>query len=242
MLAGHISENGLRGPEYGVGNTTALMLACKRGDRGSVEVLIRAGAEIDAMRDSNGCSALHYAAAYGQLECTEALVAAGADVDAQDLQGSTPAILAAFARSGPVLSVLVRSGCNLSLADQGNATVAGHLRNLRMVPQLAEVLAAAGRGGAAKPRRGSKHYRALREQLQAQLRALGPEELWLVAEAWGVDAPGNSRGGRSRERVSSGSVHHGHTNSTDESNEQMMKLRDDPASIEQMIAALLVAE
>mmetsp|Transcript_10869 Transcript_10869/g.27904 ORF Transcript_10869/g.27904 Transcript_10869/m.27904 type:complete len:182 (-) Transcript_10869:233-778(-) len=170
------------------------MLACWRGDAASVRVLVDAGAELDDLRDTNGCAAVHYAAAFGRVACVEALIAAGTDLDAVDCQGSTPAILAACGRHGGALLALVRAGCDVSLMDEGNATVAGHCAVNGLTPQLVEVLVVAGRGGAAKPVRGSKHYRALRKQLERQLQALSVEELQQVAAAWRVRCKPESTG------------------------------------------------
>ena len=81
----------------------------------------------------------------------------------------------------------MQAGCDLSLMDEGNATVAGHCAFRGMSAQLVEVLAAAGPGGVVELRRGSKHYRALKKQLERQLQSLDLLELQQVAQAWGLE-------------------------------------------------------
>ena len=56
----------------------------------TAEALLKAGAGID-VRDNNGRTALHYAAAGGYTDVAKALVDHGADVNATDVDGVTPA-------------------------------------------------------------------------------------------------------------------------------------------------------
>ena len=59
------------------GGGTALMIAVDTGYQQGVEILLNAGASVK-LRDSNGYTALHYAAKNGNLEIVELLLASGA--------------------------------------------------------------------------------------------------------------------------------------------------------------------
>jgi len=77
-------------PDHG----NALIIAVRNGHREVVDVLVRAGATLDA-RDDRGATALHWASAKGDVELVRRLVEAGADVNAKDSMGYTPAQVAA---------------------------------------------------------------------------------------------------------------------------------------------------
>ena len=73
---------------------TALHLAADIGHDGIVELLLEAGADVDADID-DGRTALHLAAEKGYASVVERLLAAGADPNVQDGNGNTPLHLAA---------------------------------------------------------------------------------------------------------------------------------------------------
>lgn len=77
--------------------TVALQLAAREGNSAIISVVLRAGAEIDAI-DTKGCTALYHAAENGHAEAIKTLLAAGADAAVADLEG-TSVIIAAI-RSG----------------------------------------------------------------------------------------------------------------------------------------------
>lgn len=62
---------------------TALMGACERGDVALAELLLDAGAEVNAVEAVGGWRPLHYAALYGDEPLVRLLVEAGASVDAR---------------------------------------------------------------------------------------------------------------------------------------------------------------
>jgi uncharacterized protein len=66
-----------------------LKIVAVRGDVRAIEMLVAAGAEIDA-RNEDGCTALHHAASQGHLPAVRRLVELGASLDVRDDDGRTP--------------------------------------------------------------------------------------------------------------------------------------------------------
>jgi len=64
----------------------ALHCAASRGHHQCIEVLRKAGADVNLM-DNNSCTPLFYAITLGTLQCTRALVTAKADVNHVDERG-----------------------------------------------------------------------------------------------------------------------------------------------------------
>jgi len=77
-----------------IGGYTELHYAVFHNDRTYLQLLIKAGADIDA-KDSSGRTALHLAAMVGNVKAVAALIKAGADIDAEDNSRSTALHLAA---------------------------------------------------------------------------------------------------------------------------------------------------
>lgn len=78
-----------------------------------MSILIEGGADVSA-QDSQGETALHFAAREHQLEAANLLLKAGALVDAQDVNGNTPLARAVFASRGrgELIQLLIASGAN----------------------------------------------------------------------------------------------------------------------------------
>jgi ankyrin repeat protein len=91
---------------------TPLMAAAFRGQAEIVDLLIRHGAEINAL-DSGGNSALHWAAFGGHADCARQLIAHSASIDLRNHFGWTPLIQAAARNHTEVVSQLISSGVNL---------------------------------------------------------------------------------------------------------------------------------
>ena len=68
---------------------TPLHVATSSGQRRAVEMLVNAGAKLEA-RDNCGWTPLHTAAARGDRAIVELLVKRGAELNATDRQGQTP--------------------------------------------------------------------------------------------------------------------------------------------------------
>lgn len=95
----------------------------------SLDVLVRAGAEVDAV-DGQGRTALHAAAADKRTELVVELVRLGASVFKTDTKGRTPLHLAALSRSEAAVDALLAAGAPRSARDADGQTA----RDLAMSP------------------------------------------------------------------------------------------------------------
>jgi ankyrin repeat protein len=82
---------------------TPLMHAARAGNVDAVNMLLLAGAQVNAREGWNGQSPLHWAAAEGHGAVVEALIAGGADIRHRSNAGTTPFLFAV--RKGDVRSV-----------------------------------------------------------------------------------------------------------------------------------------
>lgn len=94
--------------------TTALILAARRGSEPAVRALMSAGAPL-AHVDKSGQSALLAAIARGDgsrryIATVRTLIAAGANVNLEDRSGATPLALARARSYGEIASILERAG------------------------------------------------------------------------------------------------------------------------------------
>ncbi|XP_065337937.1 uncharacterized protein LOC135938275 isoform X1 [Cloeon dipterum] len=88
----------------------ALMMACNGKNWEVLDFLLQRG-NFDLEKSSfDGRTALHFAAASGDLRCTQILLAAGADINAKDLWNRTPIQLAEFYDSTKVVNFLAENG------------------------------------------------------------------------------------------------------------------------------------
>ena len=102
---------------YGDG-MTALHWAAERGDLRVAEVLIAAGASVEAGTRIGRYTPLHIAAKAGRPEVVAALIEAGVDVNvATTNSGATPLYLAARAGSADAIRLLVQHGADLNSGD-----------------------------------------------------------------------------------------------------------------------------
>lgn len=90
---------------------TALIEAVVGGSIDCVELLIKAGADVNAL-DFKGQSALHFAAKFGDAPCVKALIKAGADIEASLKLGSKPLRLALSSGSLEAAVALVEAGAD----------------------------------------------------------------------------------------------------------------------------------
>ena len=74
------------------------------------------------VRNSNGSTALHRAAASGETACVEALLAAGADIKAKDDEGKTALDLAKQAMRDGVIAVLEQWSSSSSASSSSSSS------------------------------------------------------------------------------------------------------------------------
>jgi ankyrin repeat protein len=99
-------------------------------------------------------SALHYAAADGDVERARAELAAGAAVDAADANGWTPLHFAAQSQSAPIVRQLIEKGVSVDVPDsQGNTPLWRAVFAYNGDPATIRLLRDAG----ADPLRKNKH-------------------------------------------------------------------------------------
>eukprot|EP00727_Mastigamoeba_balamuthi_P000763 m51a1_g10684 hypothetical protein (1658) ;mRNA; r:98094-104684 len=104
---------------------TPLMIACERGSKEAIGLLLRAGADVDAPVSPDGVCPLLVAAGLGLTDVVELLVGAGADVDrAETALGMTPLIVAASKGHAAVVRALVMGGAALEVADRDRGLTA----------------------------------------------------------------------------------------------------------------------
>ena len=90
---------------------TALILAAKKGYDKTMEVLIKAGAELD--QQCKEITALMWTVWYGRYECAELLVQAGADVNVRDPNGETVLIVAMKKHYSQFVELFIKAGAEL---------------------------------------------------------------------------------------------------------------------------------
>jgi len=116
---------------YSVDGFTGLQLAAFFGQPDVVELLLKRGAEVEAVsRNPNiVVQALHSAAAGGHARSVELLLAAGADANARQEGGFTPLMSAAQNGDAESLELLLGNGADPTLKDDAGKTAADLARD-----------------------------------------------------------------------------------------------------------------
>jgi ankyrin repeat protein len=115
-----------------------LVQAVKSGDRAAALALSQDAAEVRAT-ETDGTTALHWAARAGDLELVDRMVTAGADVAAANRYGVTPLKLAAVNGDARVLERLLEGGADVNSAGIDGETLlmtaarGGHLDSVRVL-------------------------------------------------------------------------------------------------------------
>ncbi|XP_018322855.1 ankyrin repeat family A protein 2 [Agrilus planipennis] len=95
----------------------------KAGQGEVTEANIKNEQDVDVY-DSKGLTALHWAAAYGQIASVQLLVQHGAEIDKMSPDGETPLLLAANGGHHDVVRLLLNYGANVNHADDiGNTAL-----------------------------------------------------------------------------------------------------------------------
>lgn len=125
---------------------TALMLACYLGNRAAVDGLIASGAQINRP----GWTALHYAAAHGDLHIIALLLEHSAYIDAESPNKTTPLMMAVSTRKLSAVQLLLEEGADLGARnDAGMAALdfAAHFE----YPEIEKYLTATLKTGGKRP-------------------------------------------------------------------------------------------
>ncbi|CAG9464988.1 unnamed protein product [Pedinophyceae sp. YPF-701] len=111
---------------------TPLHYAARGGHDACVQVLLSAGADVNARTGAGQATPLHRAAYMGHAGTLDILLAAGADPAAQDADGATPGHKAAAQGHSAVAVRLLEHGRSVrSLRDKHGKTVDDVLRDTR---------------------------------------------------------------------------------------------------------------
>ena len=97
---------------------TAIHWAAENGNGAIADMVIAAGANLDAITRMGGYSALHLASSNGAAEVVSALLAAGSDVMAETTTGAvTPLHFAAASGDADVINRLVKAGAEVNAEE-----------------------------------------------------------------------------------------------------------------------------
>jgi ankyrin repeat protein len=97
-------------------------LAADRGYSEIIQLLLQAGADVNAPHETVRATPLQYAAEFGRLDAVRTLLAANAKVDAVDSQGRTPLMWAAMKGRVPVIRELLQHGADPNLQTPTGGT------------------------------------------------------------------------------------------------------------------------
>jgi ankyrin repeat protein len=92
----------------------------KNNDIAEVTKAIENGADVNAILDDRGNTALLYAIGYNSLEITKLLIKAGANINYKDINGMTPLM---WSRSLDIAKLLIDSGADVNERDNAGQTV-----------------------------------------------------------------------------------------------------------------------
>ncbi|KAJ3084066.1 hypothetical protein HK102_000775 [Quaeritorhiza haematococci] len=107
------------------GRTPLHLILQRAGSKGmeeAVQLLVRAGADVDAQEHSGGWSALHLAALYNQTRIVEYLIRMGAKLNQTTSRGVTELHLAARNGNREIITLLVKAGCKNDIKNSVNFT------------------------------------------------------------------------------------------------------------------------
>jgi ankyrin repeat protein len=133
-----------RGADVNKGGNGGMPLyeAVVRGNRSAAELLIEAGANIDA-HGVNGYTALHAAALHGFTILSELLLDKGADINARNFHAETPLYLAASGGFASTVELLIKRGADVEKGSIEGMTPLG-IAVQRRNTQVVKILIKAG--------------------------------------------------------------------------------------------------
>jgi uncharacterized protein len=124
-------------------NADSLVQYAALGDTSTVALLLAAGVPASAVEPTRLVTALHNAAAQGQLPVIELLLGRGADANAQDWRGVTPLINAAHGGHVVAVEKLLKAGARVDACpSQGPTALLAAVQAQR--PSVVRLLLKAG--------------------------------------------------------------------------------------------------
>jgi ankyrin repeat protein len=163
-----------------------LVEAVERGDREGVRALLEQQADVNAPQ-SDGTTALHWAAHRDDLETAELLIGSGADVNAANHYGVTPLSLACTNGNATMVERLLKAGADASAVQQTGETTLMTASNSGNVEVVKLLLAHGADVNGRETRRGQTALMWAVEQEHADV-------AWALIEA-GADVYARSRSG-----------------------------------------------
>ena len=107
-------------------HVTALMIACKKGSKDAINVLLNAGADPNNT-DADGDICLHYAARkYWPTEVIQAVIGHGGDVNSTNKKNVTALMIACENGHKDAINVLFNAGADPNITDDVGATCIYH--------------------------------------------------------------------------------------------------------------------
>ncbi|SFG12677.1 hypothetical protein SAMN05518865_108231 [Duganella sp. CF458] len=129
-----LSHSGLKVDAQSPNGNTALMMAALQKNKAAVLALLGKGAQVNRP----GWTALHYAAAAGDLEIMKLLLERHAYIDAASPTGTTPLMLAAREGQEDAVKLLLEEGANAKLKDRAWRENAAQFAIRAQKPWIAE--------------------------------------------------------------------------------------------------------
>ncbi len=129
-----ISHPGLKVDEQSPNGNTALLMAAFQKNKPAVLALLEKGAQINRP----GWTALHYAAAAGDLDIMKLLIGRRAFIDAASPTGTTPLMLAAREGQEDAVKLLLEEGADATLKDHAWRENAAEFAIRAQKPWIAE--------------------------------------------------------------------------------------------------------
>jgi len=96
--------------------------AAEAGNKAAVQALIQKKADVNAAQ-TDGATALHWAAHKGNLEMAEMLIKAGANVKVSNKFGASPLSSAAETGNGPMMELFLKAGADPNTVSPGGESV-----------------------------------------------------------------------------------------------------------------------
>jgi ankyrin repeat protein len=104
------------------GGWTAVMRACDYDNCESLQMLISRRANLEAIMDSNGQTALLMCAHRGRLECARLLIESGANICATDKNGNTAMMLAAVKGQAAIVALFIEHAADVNARNHAQWT------------------------------------------------------------------------------------------------------------------------